>query len=165
MSLNATFVTMLLAATAAQDVKDALIAKDLPVLDDDARNVNLLFHGVDNQRRLAAIVIVDLKVHDAKVVTDLLAAAFPKDKVGSRHGPYYVSLARTGHLTGTPTAIAFARKAKAVKAEATTEQDNDDAPPTTLAPQDDPAIARALDSQPLTRKGKRAKDAMNATGR
>lgn len=50
-------------------------------------------------------------------LTASIAAAFPSAKVGTRHGPHYLCLARTGKLKGTtvvpPKAVRVAGVAKA----------------------------------------------------
>jgi hypothetical protein len=58
-------------------------------------------------------------------LTDALACAFPAAKIGTRHGPHYLCLARTGKLAGTTivpakaTRVAGAAKAKRAELEAT----------------------------------------------
>lgn len=55
--------------------------------------------GVKSQADAAALII-NLGVHDPGVITMILQLAFPGSRVGARHGPHYLSLARTGKLAG-----------------------------------------------------------------
>lgn len=50
-------------------------------------------------------------------MTAIIKAAFPKDKVGDRHGSYYMSHARTGKLKGTTIVPAKSANAGKVKEE------------------------------------------------
>lgn len=62
----------------------------------------LIARGVRSQGEFAALVINLTKGGiQAEELTDAMAAAFPGAKVGKRHGPHYLCLARTGKLAGT----------------------------------------------------------------
>ena len=92
------------------------------------------------------------------VMTEVLTAAFPSNRVGKRHGPHYVSLCRTGKLKDVEVAIPMAsRKPRAATAAAATATviEADDAPP--AAAGDAPAAeAAAVDTNGKKRRGKKS---------
>ena len=78
-----------------------LKANNLPVMEDHEKSLNLVItsSGARTQADVARLVINLTEGHvNSKDLTEILKVAFPKDKVGERHGPNYLSLARTGKL-------------------------------------------------------------------
>lgn len=54
------------------------------------------------QKILAAFLIADNPEMTGGTLTDLLREAFPSARIGSRHGPHYLSLSRNGRLPEVP---------------------------------------------------------------
>lgn len=69
--------------------------------------------GVKSQGDVAVLVVnlTGGRVQ-ADDLTKILAAAFPGSKVGERHGPHYLSLARTGKLKGVEIEGTIAHRAR-----------------------------------------------------
>lgn len=102
----------------------ALQGAKIPTTDDLVADVETYVRatGVKSQGATSMIVI-NMTVGKIKAdqLTALLAAGYPTSKVGERHGPHYLSLARTGHLPGvTKAASNIPHDSKASKKPATT---------------------------------------------
>lgn len=87
--------------------------------------------GVKSQGDVAVLVV---NLTGGRVpaddLTKILAASFPGSKVGDRHGPHYLSLARTGKLKGVEIEGTIAHRARKVKAGAEVKAAEPTAPST-----------------------------------
>ncbi len=111
-------------------VDQALQAMNLPVSGTLPERCKVLItaSGVRSQGDLVVLIVNHTHGEglplDADEVTRVLAAAFPGAKVGKRHGPHYISLARSGKLKGLREDLTpiphMRRKAAAKPAEAKT---------------------------------------------
>ena len=98
----------LLLFAAREDLAETLVSKGLPAPDemDDESITKMVFgvHPVNSQGDLAAVYINHThgvgKPLDPDSLCTVLMAGFPGAKIGQRHGPYYISKARTGQLKG-----------------------------------------------------------------
>lgn len=99
-----------------ESVREYLTKRDLPCPDDHEKAISLAIRssGASSQGEVAGLVVNLTKaVITGAQLTEVLKAAFPTDKVGDRHGPYYLSLCRTGkiavdHIPGKKVAAAKA---------------------------------------------------------
>lgn len=131
--LAAAAILAMLAAPGAIDAE--LERRELPVPKDQepVAKASLLLAGVRSQSDFAAQVINIVGPDiDPSDLTQALTQAFPGAKIGSRHGPHYLSHARSGKLDdhGLKPGLIIPHKRKAApkkKAEAETE-------PTVLPP-------------------------------
>lgn len=93
--------TLLATLIPAESAATFLAARDLPVPEDHEKALALAVRssGAKTQGEVAALVVNLTKGQiTGAQLTDVLKAAFPSDKVGDRHGPYYLSLCRTGKI-------------------------------------------------------------------
>ena len=114
------FAKALIAITPEGEVNTRLAKLGIPANADALISMTSLVRacGVKSQGE-AAVLTVNLTngAVNATQLTDVLRAAFPGARVGTRHGPHYLSLARTGKLDGVEVArIPHARKAAAAAA-------------------------------------------------
>lgn len=120
---NAEGLASAVATIASPEAINTRLAKaGLPAMED--RNAGALAlvkaSGIKSQGE-ATVLLVNLTEGrcTAEQVTTALRAAFPGAKIGSRHGPHYLSLARTGKLEGVETNTIPHSARKARKASAT----------------------------------------------
>lgn len=106
-----------IAAITGDSINARLTKAGLPAMEDREAAALALVRasGIKSQGE-ATVLIVNLTggTCNAEQVTAALKAGFPGAKIGARHGPHYLSLARTGKLEGVEaTGIPHsARKAK-----------------------------------------------------
>lgn len=113
--------TLLATMVPAESTKSFLASRDLPCPEDHEKALALAVKssGVKTQGEVSALVVnLTHGTISGAQLTEVLKAAFPTDKVGDRHGPYYLSLCRTGKIkvdftpakkTGTPKVEAATR--------------------------------------------------------
>lgn len=111
-------LSAILASLVSHEATQAfLAARDIPCPEDPEKALTLAVRssGAKTQGEVAALVVnlTRAQITGAQL-TEVLKAAFPTDKVGDRHGPYYLSLCRTGKIK---VDFAPAKKAAGPKAE------------------------------------------------
>ena len=97
-------VTTLSALVTLDRANDLLAAHGLPAMDDKEKALGLVIKasGIKSQEGLAALTVnlTEGKISGSELTT-VLQAGFPASagyKVGTRHGPHYLSLCRTGKI-------------------------------------------------------------------
>ena len=111
--------TLLATLVPMDSARNFLAARDLPCPEDHEKALALAVKasGARTQGEVSALVVnLTRGTITGAALTEVLKAAFPTDKVGDRHGPYYLSLCRTGKIACDFTPP---KKAGAVKVEAT----------------------------------------------
>lgn len=99
MSANLTAFTLSLVP--ATRISEFLQARDLPVPAEPEKAFDLALKssGVKTQGEFSALMVNLTKgTITGQQLTEALKLAFPADKVGDRHGPYYLSHCRTGKI-------------------------------------------------------------------
>jgi len=140
-TLNITAAALALLPMTTREAIDARLSKagiDLPAETPDqvAAETFIKTSGVKSQGDLTAVylnvTVGEGLMHTAENCTELLRAGFPDAAISKRHGPHYISHARTGKLKLLDegiTSIPHARKVKATKPEVektVAEQINDE---------------------------------------
>lgn len=123
--------TTLSALVSHDRCNEFLTSKGLPTLDDHEKALNLIVKssGVKSQEELSALTVnLTQGTVTGAQLTEVLKAGFPASagyKVGERHGPYYLSLCRTGKIKGSIKVDFTPPKGagKAVKVENNAETD------------------------------------------
>lgn len=112
----------LLGFTNLEQINARLQAKGIPHMDDHAA-ATLALVRAEGIRDQGSATVLAVNLANAKItgedVTALLVAGFPAAKIGKRHGPHYLSLARTGKLEGVENR-AIAHKARTASTTAGT---------------------------------------------
>lgn len=82
-------------------INEELQARALQPSEDLAAGSLLIAMGVSSLDEFA-VTLVNLSHGEVQVdqATSLMAQAYPENKIGNRHGPHYLSLARTGSAAG-----------------------------------------------------------------
>ena len=97
--MSANLNALLTQMVSTSNVEEFLKARGLPIPTEPEKAFDLALRGVKTQSDFAAMMINLTKGEiNGQALTAALKAAFPSDKVGDRHGPYYLSHARTGKL-------------------------------------------------------------------
>lgn len=108
MSTNNEALAGALSKVTKLDVVNARLQKaGLPPMDNvDAAVLALVrASGIKSQGDAAVLAVnVTGGAVQAETLTEILKAGFPGAKIGARHGPHYLSLARTGKLEGVEAA-------------------------------------------------------------
>ena len=127
---NAEGLAKAIAIIATGDSINARLVKaGLPAMEDcEAASLALVrASGIKSQGE-ATVLVVNLTggACNADQITAALKLGFPSAKIGARHGPHYLSLARTGKLEGVeatsiPHSARKVKKATVVVAPASTE--------------------------------------------
>lgn len=119
--MSATLTTLALTLVPAGNIAEFLKARELPVPEETEKAFDLALKasGVKTQGEFSALMVNLTKGEISGAnLTEALKLAFPTDKVGDRHGPYYLSLCRTGKIK---TDFAPAKKTATTKAAATVD--------------------------------------------
>lgn len=93
--------TLLATLVSHESTQAFLAGRDIPCPEDPEKALALAVRssGAKTQGEVAALVVNLTKAQvTGAQLTEVLKAAFPSDKVGDRHGPYYLSLCRTGKI-------------------------------------------------------------------
>ncbi len=112
MSLITLMATMITPAKASA----YLTSREIPVPEDSGKALGLIVRssGAKTQGEIAALMInLTEGAISGEQLTEVLKVACPGDNIGERHGPYYLSLARTGKIKGSiPVEFLPAKKGK-----------------------------------------------------
>lgn len=107
----------LCAFASLDDINKRLAAKGIPPMP-ELEAASLALVRAEGLRDQGGVTVLAVNLANAKItgadVTALLAAGFPSAKIGARHGPHYLSLARTGKLEGVENR-AIAHKSRSGK--------------------------------------------------
>jgi hypothetical protein len=99
-STNVNEVSSIFASFGLENINEELTARNMPNVEVADNGANLLAIGVRSLDEFAATVINLAKgAIEPATMTGYMVKAFPGHKIGERHGPHYISLARTGSLS------------------------------------------------------------------
>jgi hypothetical protein len=99
--INTAATVALLATFPVENINEELTARGATPTENAQAGATLLAMGCRTLDEVAATVVNLSKGEvTGEELTGYLKKAFPEHKIGERHGPHYLSLSRTGSLSG-----------------------------------------------------------------